>query len=308
MAHPTLLTACNPTWAQNFWYSGTQKSAASNDVDTQDDQWQADGEYAPDKESTWDYPKEKDRWVLANNAIRGEVSVLKEALNKLVERGDFQTWEVESFCAAWSEHFNHIHEHHSDQDNVIYPFLATRIRLPERLRSYHGELSRHLNLIAGLVAVLSGLADHPRRSGYVRSMLEAVHEYEKTLLPHLAEEELGPLPLMRAYFKPEEVGPTVQKTVGVGPSCQMGSFIHYAGDEAFFDFMKQEGMPGYAWYFGLRGKRDHFRRLFVQNLAAVTTGTPPQTLSFVSGWCCQAQTKIYDITVPALQGVLDKQA
>merc|ERR1712014_51370 len=109
-------------------------------------------------------------------------------MGKLVERGEYQTWEMESFCAAWSEHFTHIHAHHSDQDNVIYSFLATRIRLPERLGKNRGEISRHVNLIAGLVAALSGLADHPRRSGYVRSILEAMHEYEKTLLPHLAEE------------------------------------------------------------------------------------------------------------------------
>eukprot|EP00930_Biecheleria_cincta_P090207 TRINITY_DN79554_c0_g1_i1.p1 TRINITY_DN79554_c0_g1~~TRINITY_DN79554_c0_g1_i1.p1 ORF type:complete len:311 (+),score=58.20 TRINITY_DN79554_c0_g1_i1:68-1000(+) len=310
MAHPTLLTACsNPSWAQNFWSRDMQKSAASRDVDTQDDQWRADAEYAPDKESMWDYPKEKDRWALVNNAIRGEVSALKDALTKLVEHGNFQTWEVDSFCVAWSEHLTHMHAHHSSQESVMYPFLATRIRVPERLRSCRDELRRQLNRIAGLVSVLSaGLDEHPRRSGYVRSILDAMHEYEQTILPHLSEEELGPLPLMRAYFKPDEVAPIVQNIVGVGPSCQMGSFIHFAGDEGFFAFMKQEGMPGYAWYLDLRGKRDHFRRHFVQNLEAVTGGTPPRTLSFLSGWCWQAQVKTDEITVPVSQGMLDKQA
>lgn len=305
MAHPTLLTAFNLSWAQNLW---SQKSAASEEVDTQDVQWRADAEYAPDKESMWDYPKEKDRLMLVNNAIRGEVSDLKEALTKLVERGTFQTWEIDSFCSAWSEHATHVHEHRSSDEKIFYPFLAPRIRLPEKLRSHHVDLSRRFNLIAGLVTVLAGVVEHPRRSGYVRSILDAMLEYEKILLPQLAEEELQLLPLMRAYFKPDEVAPIVQKIVGSGPPCQLGSLIHYAGDEAFFAFMEQEGMPGYAWYFDLRSRRDHFRRSFVQNLTAVTTGTPTQQLSFLSGWCCQAQTRTDEIMVPASQGMLDKQA
>lgn len=305
MAHPTLLTAFNLSWAQNLW---SQKSAASEEVDTQDVQWRAGAEYAPDKETMWDYPKEKDRLMLVSNAIRGEVSDLKEALTKLVERGTFLTWEIDSFCSAWSEHATHIHAHHSNDENIFHPFLATRIRLPEKLRSHHVDLSRHLNLMAGLVAVLAGMVEPPRRSGYVRSILDAMLEYEKMLLPQLAEEELQLLPLMRAYFKPDEVAPIVQKIVRTGPPCQLGSLIHYAGDEAFFAFMEQESMPGYAWYFDLRSRRDNFRRSFVQNLTAITTGTPTQQISFLSGWCCQAQTRTDEIMVPDSQGMLDKQA
>lgn len=303
MAHPTLLTAFNLSWAQNLW-----KSGASQEVDTQDVHWKADTGYAPDKESMWDYPKEKDRLMLVNNAIRGEVSDLKEALTKLVERGTFQAWEIDSFCAAWSEHFTNIQAHHSNEETIFHPFLATRIRLPEKLRGYPIELSRHLNLIAGLVAVLSGVVEHSRRSGYVRSILDAMLQYDKMLLPQLAEEELQLLPLMRAYFKPDEVAPIAQKIVGIGPSCQLGSLIHYAGDEAFFDFMEQEGMPGYAWYFDLRSRRDNFRRAFVQNLTAVTTGTPNDQFSVLFGWCCQAQTRTNEITVPVSQDKPDKQA
>jgi hypothetical protein len=37
-------------------------------------------EFLPDKESTWHFPAEKDGWMLAHNALRGQMQMMKEAL------------------------------------------------------------------------------------------------------------------------------------------------------------------------------------------------------------------------------------
>lgn len=300
MTHPTLLTACNPGCGQDFWAKeANYKKSAPSLVDIQDKQWQADMQFAPDKESSWSYPKEKDGWMLAHNAIRGEVTDVKLALAKAAERGSFQKWEIAALRTAWAEHFAHISAHHSNEEQEFSPFLATRIRLPENLERDHDDLIRQITLIDGLFTGLSGSA---------AELHSAWLTYEEMLLPHLTEEEVGPLPLMRAYFRPDEIAPVVKKIVGKGPPSEMGSFIHYAGEEAFFDFMKQEGIPGFVWYLEFKGKRDNFQRSFVENLKAVVAGTPPQPASSFFSFCCQADTRIDEIITPQMHSAFGSQA
>lgn len=275
------------------------KKSAPELVDTQDKQWQADVQFAPDKESSWSHPKEKDGWMLAHNAIRGEVADMKLALAKTVERGSVQKWEIAALRAAWAEHFAHVSAHHSNEEEDFNPFLSTRIRLPENMERDHDDIIRQLNLIDGLFTGLSGSAT---------DLHCAWLAYEEMLLPHLREEESGPLPLMRAYFKPDEITPIVQKVVGKGPPCEMGSFVYYAGEETFFEFMRQEGIAGFVWYIEFKGKRDNFQRSFVENLKAVVGGTPPQPASsFFSFFCCQPQTKTDEIITPQTHSVFEKK-
>jgi len=95
------------------------------------------------------------------------------------------------------------------------------------------------------------------------------------MLAHLLEEEAVCLPLMRAYFTPAEVAPVVQEIVKSGPPVEMGSLIYYAGEPAFFEFMQQEGIPGFAWYIDFKGKRDNFQEVTKKNIDALTSGVPP---------------------------------
>lgn len=124
----------------------------------------------------------------------------------------------------------------------------------------------------------------------VTSLHETWVSYEGMMRPHLEEEEQINLPLMRAYFTPEEVTPIVQKVVGMGPPSEMGSFIWCAGDEKFFEFMKQEGIPGFVWYLEFKGKRDKFQKIFVDNLAAVAKGNPPPKGGLLA--CCERPSTV----------------
>lgn len=217
----------------------------------------------------------------AHNAIRDEISRFREALASLAERKQLRQWEVECLRTSWGEHQVHVHAHHSNEDDVMVPFLHARIREAERESDDHAALLRTL---AELELRISGL-----RAGSwepVAALSDAWAAYEAMMLPHLREEELTQLPLMRAYFLPEEIGPVVQKIIARGPPAEMGSFICTMGDEAFFEFMKQEGIPGFVWYLEFKSKRDSFRRLFVDNLTAVSQGVPPPQSGGLFATCC----------------------
>ena len=74
----------------------------------------------------------------------------------------------------------------------------------------HGVLNATLEK---LKATIEGL----KEGVTVDSLAAACEKYETDMLPHLKQEEIECLPLMRAYFTPEEIGPKIQEIIGNGP-------------------------------------------------------------------------------------------
>ena len=69
----------------------------------------------------------------AHNAIRGELEDIKLAFTKCQERGDLPEWAVSAIQQVWKEHYEHVHAHHMNEDELFVPFLETRIKLPEKV-------------------------------------------------------------------------------------------------------------------------------------------------------------------------------
>ena len=80
----------------------------------------------------------------------------------------------------------------------------------------------------GLEKVMDKLAEMMRNvkeGGYVADLLAQMVVYEELSLPHFKQEEVECLPLMRAYFTPQEIAPQTQKIINNGPKVEGGSFI-----------------------------------------------------------------------------------
>ena len=83
-------------------------------IDTQDPRYQVSDEHKPDKENTWPYPPEKDGWVHAHNALRGEMCNTREALQAVKSRGKQLTeWEINSIKLVVRGHSEHVRVHHT---------------------------------------------------------------------------------------------------------------------------------------------------------------------------------------------------
>jgi hemerythrin-like domain-containing protein len=80
----------------------------------------------------------------------------------------------------------------------------------------------------GLEKVMDKLAEMMREvkeGGSVAELLAQMVVYEELSLPHFKQEEVECLPLMRAYFTPQEIAPQTQKIIKNGPKVESGSFI-----------------------------------------------------------------------------------
>ena len=244
-----------------------------------DPKWAVDlSKYKPDKEKTWTYPIEKDGWTHAHNSLRGEIDTFGEALQATVERCNagkpVEVWEVTAIQRWWKGHFEHIHDHHHNEDDKFVPFFQDRFNYPPKLEADHVTLVKHLDKIESLVTGLS-TEDSSEDLG---KLAKSWDEYRQTLYPHLLEEEAVVLPLMRAYFLHEEYAALVQDIMSnpEAPKSEMGSFIHFMGEENFrSEFMKQEGIPCFVWWVGgFSSKITYYRAEVVTLVDALKSGTP----------------------------------
>jgi hypothetical protein len=80
-------------------------------VDTKDPKYQGTDQFQPNKESTWKYPAERDGWMIAHNALRGEMAFMRETLQIIRSRA-LRQWEIQALKEAANAHLVHIHAHH----------------------------------------------------------------------------------------------------------------------------------------------------------------------------------------------------
>jgi iron-sulfur cluster repair protein YtfE (RIC family) len=260
----------------------TMTAAPTN---TQDKQWQADTKYPPDKSSKWTTPFEQDGWFHAHNAIRCEIKDLSDGIKTIIEKfpNGAPTWAISSIQIVWKDHQIHVHSHHSNEDDIMFPFLRTRINVPKKLEADHGTLLQYMENVNNIVIAL-------KEGDTLERLQDSLFTYEEGMLPHLKEEEDIALPLMRAYFTPKEIGPKTQKIVDSSPDCELGSFIYYMTEHKFrSEFMKKEGIPSFVWFLVFKKKYQYFLNNLLIHYEALKIGNPPEESPVGSGGgCCVA--------------------
>lgn len=237
-------------------------------VNTQDATWAVDKEsYPPSKESTWKHPASEDGWMHAHNALRGELKDFVDAIQVYKQRsGDANEWAITAIQKIWKEHMIHMHAHHGSEDDIMTPFMMTRINLPEKLTDDHKEIVDLMNNVTKAIETL-------KPGDSLDGILDALESYDGALRPHLEEEEAIGLPLLRAYFEPDEVGAVIQKILSKSPGVELGSFIHYMGIQDFRQkFMKANKIPFFVWYIVFQSKYKYYMRNFKEPIDSLKIG------------------------------------
>jgi hypothetical protein len=77
--------------------------------------------------------------------------------------------------------------------------------------------------LEGSLEKIKGLVADMKEGGSADALLEELTSYEKMMIPHLLDEEVECLPLMRAYFTPKDVAPKIQEIIASGPKVSFES-------------------------------------------------------------------------------------
>jgi len=241
-------------------------AVAMSRINPLDKKWQLDPAHGPIFESEWKHPEKKDGWYHAHNALRYEVEQMKRVLKHLKNR-KLLAWEKNSIATWWAAHSESIHAHHHSEDEIMTPFIETRVKYPRKLTTDHTGLVAQLDKIDALIRGGIDTATQLRAEWGT---------YERILKPHLREEECVGLPLLRAYFTPAEVKPKIDQIIDKDPPLALGSFIFAMGGEApLKEFMAQEGIPFFVWYIVFKpGWQDYIHKVAC-HIDALLSGTPP---------------------------------
>jgi hemerythrin-like domain-containing protein len=239
-------------------------------IDVLDPKYQLSDQYKPDKEKQYKHPIEQDGWVIAHNALRGEIQLLRDALYAMKQRDQsLQAWEVASLQSAIDGHILHILGHHSNEDDIVVPECRKRFLYPEKLETDHEILVKKIETIKGIMLGLDV-------GSKVDNLLHEWIEYQDMMLPHLLEEEEVGLPLFRSYFEPKAAAKITQKIARQASRLEMGSFVYFLGTEKFRSmFMKNEGIPDFVWFIMFKRSHKIFVQQFITNVEALTSGTAP---------------------------------
>jgi len=263
-------------------------------VDTSKPEFQAEPSFAADKESLWKYPPWDDGWIRAHNAVRAELQQMTLLIAHLGDR-ELEAWEVHAMRSIWDCHYEHVHDHHTNEDGIMTPSMATRINLPAKLTTDHEGLVVRMEALKVLFSSLTNTAqlDH------------AWSEYQTYMLPHLFEEEQISLPLLRAFFTPAEAGVMVGKILGSGKPAALGSFFYWLGSAdpnaadtasvtnasikaATTAYMAQEGIPWFVWHIEFKVYIKAYRGAMVNHADALFRGVPPSTPAPWYSKCCRS--------------------
>uniref|UniRef100_A0A7S4K2U1 Hemerythrin-like domain-containing protein n=1 Tax=Odontella aurita TaxID=265563 RepID=A0A7S4K2U1_9STRA len=256
-------------------------SSSTPPFDPNDLKYQVSPSHAPDKSSSWDgIPLEADRWVLAHDSIRSELTEMGDALRNISD--PLPEWAVSSIRKWWEGHSLHVREHCAKEEEMLMPFASERIKWPEDVTTSddHGKIEEWQREVGRLV---DGLGKDGEDRTTVKALREAWESYELKLRPHLLEEERVCLPLVRVYFTPEEMSPVGRKMMEAEPDSTMGAMVHAMGTKEFRSvFMTGQGIPSFVWHMAFKSRHANYENDMAVHVEALKTGRPPKEGK--SGW------------------------
>ena len=111
-----------------------QETAKNTLVDVK--KYQLHQAYPPDKGSTWKYGVDRTGWMHAHNSLRQELEMLEATLCHVQRSGGIKDWQIPLLQEAVRQHVSHTHDHHSNEEDIVFPILLQRFKQPESVRSY----------------------------------------------------------------------------------------------------------------------------------------------------------------------------
>lgn len=219
------------------------------------------------KESLWTLNPDQHTVNLMHNAIRAEVTKFEAMLFKLGDR-NLKSWEKQMIKDWWKGHYEHVLHNNKTEDEMLHPMIRTRVAVVSEFETHYEELN-HL-----LITVDKAICNNDFKSA--SEITPVWHGYRTALYPHLIEEEMIMIPLLRAYFTPEEGNKKTTEIVKSMPKIALGSLLHHipAGKEGIMTFMARMGYSWHKWYTEVHAVRTNYRESMESKLESLLLGNP----------------------------------
>eukprot|EP00986_Skeletonema_menzelii_P016034 scaffold13310_cov178-Skeletonema_menzelii.AAC.5 len=166
---------------------------------------------------------DNDQWTLSHNALRCEIKSMIQALGLFmgrIDNGGVPEWAVNTIKEWWESHVAHITDHCKSEETSYEPMFTERFNWPAEIDELHDALDSVKDKVQTAIDKLN------TEKSTVAAVRDALSNYEETMLKHFQVEETTALPLMRAYFTPEEISVVQRKILEDAPENAMRALIY----------------------------------------------------------------------------------
>lgn len=146
--------------------------------------------------------------LIPHESIRHEMKAMQVSVEAMDTK---EAWRLVYFAEWFLDCFYPcIHGHHDNEEDIYFPWIATRAKFPEKLAKDHTELVRQMNVIKTFCVEIC------RKKGQscadeVKGLKDAVPVFVKDMSDHLKEEEEMVPAMLREHFTQKEEEEIIQK-------------------------------------------------------------------------------------------------
>ena len=187
--------------------------------------------------------------LIPHEAIRREIAGMVKSVKAL--KADSEDWKILYFSEWYVDVFAVvIHSHHENEENIYFPWIATKATIPEKkMAKDHKALVDLLNEIEEICKNVIGKQGKDCQDE-IAKLQEKVPTFETEMNAHLKEEEEMIPQLLRDNFTQKEEAPVIEKILqreGLhGCRIFVPAIIAAMKDWATADFVEEflGSMPG----------------------------------------------------------------
>lgn len=210
----------------------------------------------------WAFPIEEDGLFRIHDALRMDMNDIQAIAERLSLESMAQPWEKQALVQVWSRFENWVHDHHTIEEDIFFPWLATRIELPERLASDHVALMDMLLECSRLV----------KAHGY-KDFLHAFKTFKSDMEIHFEEEEKAIMSQMRNHFTRAEQKVVDDKIAKRSKLSDIGHLLRPLDRKAQIKWMKTVvELPTIVIYLVMIPAIWHFNRTVGKKIQALKSG------------------------------------
>jgi len=186
--------------------------------------------------------------LIPHEAIRREMTGMERSVDAMPESLDATSaWKGKYFARWYIEYFyQSVHDHHDNEEELYFPWIATKADLPEKLTQSHVELVEAMDVIKGhCETILKKDDDGYDCASEIAGLKKSVPDFVSNMRAHLKEEEEVVPTLLRTHFTHQEEEEVVQKILQKGGMDEVRAFLpsillamkEWAAPEFYNDFV-----------------------------------------------------------------------
>lgn len=225
-----------------------------------------------DNEESYNWKAEQDVMMLAHNAIRKEITGMKQALQCILDRRDvnLEEWEIASLQAWWKGHHAHIKFHCVNEEKHLHPIMLERFLFPSHeMKEHHKDIQDQLKRLSSMIQDVNSKQS-------VEDLTKVWDEYMDVVVSHFKEEEEKGIASCRKFFHAKEWSVIIRAFFDDGAKEEFGSLIYSMGEDDFRNtFMRQRKIPGFVWRAFFKKNLNYYRTTMVKHMEALTEGVSP---------------------------------